>query len=412
MKRNESNFCCFKDETTLGIGLLLISAALFSVMGSFVHLAANEDDLPPTQLVFMRAIFQGSLIVLAMFQWRVKDVTTTNNNTVRWISVHGVFGDNSKVRNVVIARGMVGSISFICYYHAMSALPLGDAVAVLSLHPIVTVLVAPHILPDEPFRLVHFIAAICSVVGTTWIARPTFLFPSSATSTEQHSNNAMGYAVAVLGSCAASGVILLIRRAGKMKANTLQLLFSWAVFGILMSLFVAAITLSLPSWHWPTSKQAWLYILGLCSFGSVAHFLMNYAGRIAPAGLASIVRSTDIVWSYVMQILIFHAIPSRMTIWGVALIILSLSLLAISKVIIVRNQNKNKKYTTTTTQLLSVVSLDEEVGKEEMTLLKQDNNTIQTIPIQDYNDAPQPTTSSFLFAKTTYGSATSLQPIS
>jgi len=395
------SMCWLKQDATTGIVLLLISAALFSIMGSFVHLAANGDNLPPSQLVCMRAVFQGAFVVLAMFRWKVSVYTTptdleesnsSNIEVVRWTQAHGWFGDDADVRKIVVARGMVGSIGFLCFYSAMSMLPLGDAVAVLSLHPIVTVLVAPHVLNDEPFRLAHFIAALCSVIGTACITRPTFLFASDGTmmddTTKQPSS--VGYMFAFTGSCAASAVFLTIRRAGKMKADTLQLLFSWTVFGILMSVLFAVVTSSLSDWHWPTNSQSWLYVLGLCVFGSVAHFLMNYAGRMAPAGLASIIRSTDIVYSYILQIVVFHTIPSPVTFIGVSLVIFSLVLLAISKIKLKRQQKRLGN------------------NEEQRYLLENDplNDTIYSIPILDES------MSTFGMPRTKYLSASSLTPLS
>ncbi len=388
-------FCASLEDAQLGILLLLISAVLFSIMGTFVHLAADEDKLPSTELVFIRAVFQGSFVVAGI-------LLSKEGDDQRWLDVHGVFGDYPKVQRVVVARGIVGSLGFVCFYYAMSSLPLGDAVAVLSLHPIITVVVAPHVLPNEHFRSIHFIAALMTVIGTLYIARPQFLFDDTSSHKEASS---VGYIVGLLGSCAASSVFLLIRRAGNLKANTLQLLFSWSVFGIVMSLVVGTITTSISHWHLPSTAKAWWYILGICVFGSSAHFLMNYAGRIAPAGLASILKSTDILWSYVMQIVVFDQIPSKLTIIGVLFIVISLIMLAIHKII----SNQQKKENSIATKTVTVEKQTDLIQDEETALLKHDQNNShneflneQLVPIEPINTS---------FPKTNYGSAVSLQPL-
>jgi len=109
--------------------------------------------------------------------------------------------------------------------------------------------------------------------------------------------------------------------------------------------------------------MAWWYILGICVSGSVAHYAMNYAGRIAPAGLASIVKSTDTVWSYFLQVIIFHQIPSKLTIFGVLLIISALSLLSLSKIFSKDTKENLEKGTTSMAEEQSTSSpQDEEIG--------------------------------------------------
>ena len=59
---------------------------------------------------------------------------------------------------------------------------------------------------------------------------------------------------------------------------------------------------------------------------------MNYSGRYAPAGVASIIRSSGIVWSYLLEIILFHEVPQKVTLVGVGFIFLSLFIIAIDKI--------------------------------------------------------------------------------
>ena len=66
-------------------------------------------------------------------------------------------------------------------------------------------------------------------------------------------------------------------------------------------------------------------ITGVCLTGASAHFFLNYAGRIAPAGLVSVVRASDIVWAYGLEILVFSEDrPNGWTWLGVSLVLGSL----------------------------------------------------------------------------------------
>lgn len=365
-----------------GLLLLLISAILFSGMGVFLKFAANY--VPSTQLVFFRAVFQGFFILIGMLTnytpTQDDNVSRSHNNSdighdynnedipesKRKLLIFAPFGSNSREIKVVIARGILGSLGFVMYFYSISSLPLGDAITLFSLYPIHTLFLAKIFL-NEDITPVHIIATVTSVLGAICIAGPTFLsfetsmhtpqdmmmndtindmdqqIPSTTTSdptvhlhTHVGNNyNPLGYITAFLGSFFGAFVLTLIRKAGTLGVSALQLLFSWSVFGILMSI-LSSIFIFQPiegSWKDPTmiSDEAWYYILCMCSLGTVAHFLMNYAGRMVHASLASIVRSSDIVFAYIWEVTVFHVVPTKITFWGVSFVLLSLILVAIQK---------------------------------------------------------------------------------
>lgn len=304
------------------------------------------------ELVFMRGVFQGCFVLLALVYFR--DPHT--GQRLIWCP----YGSNAQVRWLVLARGIIGGCGFLCFYFTISSLPLGDATTLLSLNPILTVVAAPIFL-DEASRISHVVAAIASLVGCMLIAKPSFLFGNTS-SDELHSShpstyNPMGYITALLGASCAATVYILIRRAGKVGVHTVQLLFSWVTFGVLFSFLLGVVrpmmiafrearrqqrqqgpvlyedhgTTSISFFVWPEDSSTWAYVLGACTFGSIGHVLLNYAARHAPAGLSSIMRASGIVWSYLLELIIFHQVPYRITLLGVCLILFSLATIAIEK---------------------------------------------------------------------------------
>jgi hypothetical protein len=75
--------------------------------------------------------------------------------------------------------------------------------------------------------------------------------------------------------------------------------------------------------------------------GSMAHFLLNYAGQLAPASLSSVVRSSDLMFAYIWEIFIFSTIPNGWTWMGVGFISLSLIMITVQK--IKEHQNKQQQ---------------------------------------------------------------------
>ena len=241
---------------------LFISTFLFSVMGMFLQLATRYG-VPSTEIVFSRAAFQGVFIIPAMFLFRLSaddlptNTATANNReeddeeiikdeaansggvyynedtamttTLPPRLIQHPFGTNPIMSKVVLMRGIFGGLSFMFKFHALSTLPLGDATALMAVYPVITIFLA-HIFLGEVIRPLHIVAAISSILGAVLISQPRFLFGDDGddmNDDDDDSNRVAGYISAFLENIFCSGVIVTIRKAGKVGAHTLQLLFSW-----------------------------------------------------------------------------------------------------------------------------------------------------------------------------------------
>lgn len=336
--------------------MLLVSAMLYSVAGVFVKLAANTG-LSSSELVLLRAVFQGTFVLIGMMLYK-------SPQGIRYI--WRPFGDSRHVQKIVFVRGIVGATGFCLYFFTISVLPLGDATALIALKPVPTIFLG-RILLGEEIRLLHVLVTIASVVGSVLIAQPSFLFG------EEHAQASIGHLTGLLGACCAAGVVTLIRKAGSVGAHTLQLLFSWAFFGIIFS--------AIGLWgHWklPSTKESWLYVLAMSVVGSAAHFLLNYAGRLAPASLSSIVRSSDLAFAYGWEIWIFHQIPNLWTWTGVGFITLSLVMITVHKVRDYRTEQSLKRHSS------DIVTKDEDqetvvTATEDDTFLDEHDLELQEV---------------------------------
>lgn len=303
-------------------------------MAAMLQMAVTASDgrVSSTELVFIRAVVQGIVVVAAMTVYR-------DDETGQRLICQPL-GRTRQMQTLVIARGMVGGAGFLLYYYSIRVLPLGDATTLLSLNPVLTVVLAPLLLPQEEanWQTSHFMAAVASVVGCLFMTQPTFLFPSHDDDTDNntHPKFSMGHVTALLGACTGALVFILIRRAGQTGVHTLQLLFSWVLFGILFSLCISVgLPWLSPAEHtlhliWPP-RPAWPYIAGMAVVGTGAHFLLNYAARLAPAGLSSLMRTSGIVWAFFFEWLFFHATPDPLVACGVLLIVGSLAAIALEK---------------------------------------------------------------------------------
>eukprot|EP00585_Thalassiosira_rotula_P021289 CAMPEP_0196217748 /NCGR_PEP_ID=MMETSP0912-20130531/35007_1 /TAXON_ID=49265 /ORGANISM="Thalassiosira rotula, Strain GSO102" /LENGTH=257 /DNA_ID=CAMNT_0041495249 /DNA_START=189 /DNA_END=962 /DNA_ORIENTATION=+ len=235
------------------------------------------------------------------------------------------------MNKIVILRGIIGGFGFCNFYYTLSTLPLGDATTLLSLYPIVTIFLARVVLGEE-IKPLNIVAALASVFGAALISRPSFLFGNDEHEEIDDGENdggvKLGYITAIIGSFCASGVIVLIRKAGKVGAHTLQLLFSWTVFGVSFSLLLGHL-LEQHQWRVPTRGEL-PAVLGVCVSGSIAHFFLNYAAKLVPATLAGLLRSSDIFWAYLIEIFVLMEHPKKATWWGVALVCSSLVMVLVA----------------------------------------------------------------------------------
>jgi len=349
-----------------GLLYILISAILYSIAGAFLK---KSTGIPSTELVFFRAVFQGFFVILGMLRFKEESLpsdngregqlgnneysrqemtdgdspincsghgdttsTTTHDGT---LLINVPLGRPGRERNVVVLRGFVGGgFGFVCYFYSIKSLPLGDAIALLSVYPVYTIFMAKFFL-DESITRSHIIVTVLNVIGGTLIAGPSFLsYKNGDDVIHNDQYNPLGYITALVGGFFAACVIILIRKAGTLGVHTLQLLFSWCCFGLISSIVFGFTlgTLVEGMWVFPSDRESWFYIFGTCAVGTLAHGFLNYAGRFAPAGLCALVRSTDILWAYMIEVVIFEESPRVSTIAGVVLILASLTMIAIEKI--------------------------------------------------------------------------------
>ena len=253
-----------------------------------------------------------------------------NGELLIWVP----FGRSGFEKKIVILRGIIGGgFGFICFFFSIKSLPLGDAITLFSLYPIYTIFLA-NVFLNEPITCRHTIIAVLSVIGGSLIAGPSFFIERDPDQVEDEQYNPLGYVTALVGGVFAASVFILIRRAGTLGVHTMQLLFSWCCFGILASIVFGMTFGRMVEGIWvrPVGCEALLLILATCAFGTAAHGLLNYAGRFVPAGQCAIVRSTDILWAYLLEVFMFNEVPTLTTIVGVVLISTSMVMVALEKV--------------------------------------------------------------------------------
>lgn len=317
---NDNPFTGISTEA-YGLIVMLLSAIIFSTMGCFLKLT-GDDGYPSTELVFCRAMYQGFFVVIYMLR-----VSSDYEGEEPKLLIKMPIGRSMREIPTVLFRGFMGGLNFVTKFYAMLALPLGDAITLFSIHPIITVFLARIFLGEE-IRYSNIFAAFCTVTGAVMMAGPTFL------DNDDGVENKLGYFSAIFSSFCGASCLVLIRKAGKLGVYTSQLIFSFAFIGGFLCL-ILGMTIGIPIegyWILPPSKKSFWLVLAMCAIGAFGQLTLNHGGRIAPAGLGAICRSTDIVWGYVFESIVFGQVPTFTTCIGVTLIVISIIIVALEKV--------------------------------------------------------------------------------
>mmetsp|Transcript_24027 Transcript_24027/g.36033 ORF Transcript_24027/g.36033 Transcript_24027/m.36033 type:complete len:366 (-) Transcript_24027:178-1275(-) len=299
-------FCGLNVENS-SLAMVFISATLFAFMGAMVKLAADRG-ISPYEMVLMRAVWQGFFVALALVYFKIE----------YWLG-------KGEVRRWVILRGMLGGTMFCLDFVTLTLLEFGDATALTALSPFVAVFLS-RLMLGERLTITKVLAVLLSIVGAVMIIQPPFLFGTKR----------QGWLGVITGlsSSVVGGLIFVVVRRAK-EAMALQLLWSFSVF----SLLIAGVLSFTLSWITVPTRDATWILFGLCAFGIVGHFAFNYAVRLAPAGPSSLVSSSEIVMGYLLQVFFFKQPVTLVTMCGVSLTVIAISMIALGDMRTVAREN-------------------------------------------------------------------------
>ena len=283
----------------LSAGLLALSAFCYSLCSLAVKLL-HDDGWPLTQLMCVR--LSVSACGLSMAKMR--------RGAPRLIPAGG-----RALRLFQLLLAVVGVLDLCCYFTANSMLPLGDATAIIGLYPALTTLLAWLWLGERIDRT-QLITVALAAVGGILISKPQLLFGGTL-------GDPLGYGVAAFGCLLTSMQYLILRHPTFLGVHTLQNIFTYLVVGmpsIISAHVVSRSTTVLPSFG---TGLAALTMGGLAMCGQG---LLFAGAPHCQAAHATVIGSTEIVWSYIWQLALLHQPSDSLSLLGASLILISFAL--------------------------------------------------------------------------------------
>ena len=261
----------------------LLAWVMLPIMDGFAkYLSA---DMPVLQITWARYFFTVAFTLPVMFFFYNKQL---------------VWSDKPKLQ---ILRGLILLCANICFFYAISIIPLAKALTLAFVAPLIVTAFSPMLL-GEKVGLRRWTAVIIGFIGSLVVIRPGFLEINLAS-------------LAALGTGIMYGFYLIITRKLSTSDNPLlTLLLTGLVGGIIVSLIVPFI------WVKPNLVE-WSMMAGIGVFACVGHLFLILSLKYADASKLAPLGYTEIITNIIISYYFFHELPDNWTYLGLFIIVLS-----------------------------------------------------------------------------------------
>lgn len=265
-------------DAVIGIGFLCVMDALIKLLSA---------RYPVLEIAFLRFAF-GSLAILAILA--VVRPPVPSRETVR----------------INFVRALLVVATAVCFFYALSVLPLADTVALSFLAPIFMALFAALFLGERLDRRV--LAALA--IGFSGMLVIVF----GGIGLEAGARNLLGIGAA-LTSAVTYALAMVLLRARARRDGIAAIVAFQNVFPALVLAGPAAFV-----WTPLALSDTWLFAL-IGALGVSGHLMLARAFRAAEAARLAPLDYTSLVWASVLGFVLFAEVPGVATIAGAGLIV-------------------------------------------------------------------------------------------
>lgn len=308
-----------KNESHAAIIYMILSNLAFSIMNLYVKFSNN---VPTFQIIYSRG-FLNILFCFSMLS-----------------SKDEIVDSNKKTNELLVWRGMLGSIGLIFLFHSLTLLPLSIAVVINMMTPLwVGILGA--LFFGEKFHMYQIIINTVSFIGVILILKPDFLFKNEEeveieirnerNHDSLYQNYILGVFLAVLNSILNASVMHTIREL-KNRTNIIVVIFYLNFFNILYA--------GAGAFYHPFMKLETIDIFNLLVVsvaGYLAQIFRSRALFLEKAFILSVIGYIQLIFGYLSDIFILMSPLDYYGNFGCALIVISTILL-----IYIESRNKKK----------------------------------------------------------------------
>eukprot|EP00526_Cylindrotheca_closterium_P011129 CAMPEP_0113637134 /NCGR_PEP_ID=MMETSP0017_2-20120614/19428_1 /TAXON_ID=2856 /ORGANISM="Cylindrotheca closterium" /LENGTH=383 /DNA_ID=CAMNT_0000548129 /DNA_START=84 /DNA_END=1235 /DNA_ORIENTATION=+ /assembly_acc=CAM_ASM_000147 len=325
-----------KHHSLLGIFFILLGAFSFSVMFLFVKLMKDANTFT---LVFYRAVCEIAIAVAELKR-----------------SQKSLLGP-PEVRLYLVIRASTGAIAVCAFFYGIQMLPLPDAVTLQFITPAFSAAFAV-CLVGEPWKLLDMIGSVVCLTGVAFVAHPTWLF-GTPTGTDVDTNAAyasedasedepisivsedvaleqktMAVLVSLGGAATAGLAYVMVRKIGD-RASAVHMVLYFGALSIPITLIGSAYLVG--EWRiWgkemlSLTDACLLLVIGFSSYAG--QFFTNLGLQHETAATATLATSTQIVWTYIFELVFLHEALDAWSLAGSGLILGYMMVVAVLKLL-------------------------------------------------------------------------------
>ncbi len=261
----------------LGLRYMVLTGFFFSLMSLMVKLASRV--LPTGEIVFARCLFS---LIVTWGMLRSAGINPWGNR-----------------KGLLVLRGLTGFGGLMCFFYAISRLPLADTTVIQYTNPVFTAVLAGLFLAERTERK-DVLGLVLSMAGVVLVARPSFLFGGLTSGL-----NLTAVGVALLGAVFASSAYTVVRKLGQTEHHLV------VVFYFPLVATPVALPFMLPDARWPSSL-GWLLLLGVGVFAQLGQVYLTKGLHAERAGRAMTMSYVQIVFAAVVGRLVLHRDPGAL----------------------------------------------------------------------------------------------------
>jgi drug/metabolite transporter (DMT)-like permease len=206
-------------------------------------------------------------------------------------------------RALLIRRGIVTLVAWVCYFNAARFLPLGQLVTLYFTAPVIIMLLAAPLL-GEQVGWIRWVAVGLAFTGTVLAANPVGLSLSSAT------------LLVLVGALFWAYGVILTRQIARREPSLVQMFFNNCFFLVVTGIGSAF------TWRQLSGGEMWLLVLvGL--LGGVGQFSLFESAQHAPVSLTAPLEYTALVWAFLLGFIVWGDAPRPGVFLGATLILVA-----------------------------------------------------------------------------------------
>jgi len=214
-------------------------------------------------------------------------------------------------------RGLINFVGGLSIMTAFSLLKISLAYTVIFIAPILSILIGMLVLKEKSSRI-QTIGILFGFMGVIFILRPGF------------EKLQLGYVFAIIGACGVAINANLVRKYGQKEHPLRFIAFSSLTACILTFYPVLSTWQNHSFWVWKFLGLAGILLL-------TSNLGMNYALLRSPLHVVGSIQYSQLIWSFVLELIFFGLYPNVWSLLGTGLIILGGAM--VSRLFIFKNSS-------------------------------------------------------------------------